>query len=232
MTITAELQSLSPSAIIDVFTLDLANLGGGITHFHAGTNGLLQPIIWQGMTYMPAPIEAEGFDLVTKGSLPRPKMRIANVDGILSAEVAQFDDLVAAKVTRKRTFAKYLDAVNFPGGVNPDADPNQYLADETWYVERKVTENRYVIEWELSSAFDLMGVMLPYRQVIQNSCTWRYRSSECGWTGAYFDKDDLLTANSTSDFCAKRLSSCRARFSGTSVVPFGGFPGAIRYENR
>ena len=228
MSITTEIQSLSPSAIMEFFVLDTSSIGGAISYFHAGTNALQLPIWWQGNQYIPLPIEAEGFDIETKGALPKPRIRIANINGLFSAEVRDKDDLIGAKVTRKRTFAKYLDANNFPGNVNPDADPNQYLPDNLWFVDRKVSENKYVIEWELASAFDVQGVMLPFRQVVQNSCQWKYRSAECGWTGGYFDENDNPAVFSTDDYCSTRLSSCRIRFGTNNPIPFGGFPGATR----
>ena len=227
--IRAEIQSLSPSAVVELFELDYSNYtNGAVVRFHAGTNQLNSPVVWKGLEYIPMPIEATDFEMSTTGSLPRPKIRVANVDGIISATIMAFDDLVGAKVTRRRTMTKFLDAVNFQGGVNPDADPTQAFQDDIWYVERKVSETRYMVEWELSSAFDLMGVRLPYRQVIQNSCTWRYRGAECGWTGSNFDKNDTA-CNPDKDECAKRLSSCRARFGASAILPYGGFPGASRY---
>jgi len=232
MSIAAELQSLSPSALIELYVLDLSGLPNGTPlYFHAGTNELQQPVVWQGQEYMPLPIEAEGFELSTKGALPRPKVRVANINGMFSAEISNYDDLIGCKVIRKRTFARYLDAVNFPGGVNPEADPNQHLIDDVWFVERKLTENRYIVEWELASAFDLQGVMLPARQVIQNTCAWRYRSAECGWNGSYYDKNDQ-PCGAENDFCAKRLSSCKARFQNMGMpLPYGGFPGSVRNDS-
>lgn len=227
MSVSAEIQSLSPTSIIELYVLDLSSMPGGtVARFHAGTNAMQQQVVWQGQSYQSIPIEAEGFDVMTKGTLPRPKIRIANVDGIISAEVAQYDDLIGCKVTRKRTFLRYLDAVNFPGGVNPTADPNQHLADDVWFIDRKVSENRYIVEWELASAFDVQGVMLPFRQIIQNSCPWRYRGPECGYTGPAYDSSDKPCATNL-DYCAKRFSSCKARF-GYGNLPFGGFPGAQR----
>lgn len=230
MTITAEIQSLAPTALIELFVLDTSNLeGGGIFRFHAGTNSLQQPVVWQGLTYQPLPIEAEGFDISSQGTLPRPKIRVANVQGLFSAVAAENDDLVGCKVTRKRTFARYLDAVNFPNG-NTYADPHQYLPDDLYFVEQKTSETRYVIEWELSSAFDLVGVQLPRRQIIQGTCMWRYRSSECGYVGNnFFDVNDQPTT-SNKDVCGKRLNSCKKRFGYTDVLPFGGFPGVIRND--
>lgn len=232
MTIAAEIQSLSPSAEVELFVLDLSRFAAGLQRFHAGTNALQQPVVWQGETYMPLPIEASGFEITARGTLPRPKLRVANINGLLSAQVAAYDDLVGCKVIRKRTFARYLDAVNFPSGINPDADPNQYLPDDIWFVERKVSENRYVIEWELASAFDLQGVKLPARQVVQNTCSWLYRGEQCGYSGPARDVNDELCAPE-KDACGKRLRSCIVRFTnpdGTvTPLPFGGFPGARRY---
>lgn len=226
--LTAEIQSLSPSALIELFTIDATNLPGGeVTRFHAGTNGLMQPVIWQGNEYLALPIEAEGFDITTKGTLPRPRLRVANANGMFSAITSEFDDLVGCKIIRSRTFARFLDAANFPDG-NPDADPNQHFEDDIWFVEQKLLENPLMIEWELSSAFDLQGVMLPKRQVVQNSCQWKYRGPECGYVGvAYFDKNDQ-PCDQTNDYCAKRLVSCELRHP-EQVVPFGGFPGSVRY---
>lgn len=228
MSIKVEIQSLAPTALVELFIIDTTSLvDGGIFRFHAGTNELQQPVVWQGETYNPLPVEADGFDLSSQGTLPRPKMRVANVSGLFSTVAAESEDLVGCKVTRKRTFARFLDAVNFPNG-NADADPEQSLPDDTYYVEQKTSESRYVIEWELSSAFDLFGVLLPRRQVIQNTCLWAYRGPECSYTGtATFDVNDVATL-AELDVCGKRLSSCRCRFGANAILPYGGFPGAIR----
>ncbi len=227
--ISQEIQELAPTALLELFVLDTSNViaGGSVYYFHAGTNQLGGPVVWQGVTYNPLPIEASGFDFITKGSPPRPKVKIANAGGVFSALMINNDDLIGCKVIRKRTFARFLDAVNFSSGVNPQSDPNQYLDDDVWFVDRKVSENKYYIEWELASAFDLSGIMLPIRQVIQNSCAWKYRGPECGWTGGYYDINDQPTTSS-NDFCAKKLSSCKVRW-GTASYPYGGFPGVVQY---
>ena len=229
--VSTEIQSLSPSAIIELFELEVdpnQNL-----YFHAGTNELQQPVIWQGITYSPLPIQAEGFDMSSEGTLPRPKMSIANIQGLFSSLIRRYDDLIGLKVIRKRTFAKYLDAENFPDG-NPIADPSAHLPDEVWYIDKKASENNLIIQWELASAYDLQGVQLPRRQVIQNYCQWKYRGGECGYTGGYYDINDKPCISKTQDQCAKRVSSCQVRFNSIyggankPVLPFGGFPGATR----
>lgn len=228
--IQKEIQSLSPSAMVELFELDLSAYDTSSMHFHAGTNSLTQPVVWQGQTYLALPIEAEGFEITTQGTLPRPTLRVANVNGIFSAAIREYDDLVGCKITRRRTFVRFLDAANFEKG-NSEADPNQHLPDEVWYVEQKTSETKYIIEWELSSAMDLQGVMLPRRQVIQSMCPFKYRGAECGYTAAYYFNKNDEPCQRTDDFCAKRLTSCEVRAAKTDgIVRFGGFPGAVRYN--
>lgn len=226
-TITSEIQKLEPSAIVELFEMDATGFGGDLLRFHAGTNGLRQNLVWQGETFTAFPIESSGFDLSGNGQLPRPKLRVANVTGAITFLALEYDDLLGAKITRRRTLAKYLDAVNFPGGVNPSADPDAEFANDIFFVDRKVSETRDVVEFELAAAFDVAGVQLPRRQIIQNVCTWRYRGGECGYTGTnYFDANDQAVGSAGLDVCGKRLTSCEARFGTNSPLPFGSFPAA------
>lgn len=111
----------------------------------------------------------------------------------------------------------------------PTADPNQYLSRDVWVVDRKSSENRVFIEFELAAPIDVAGVMLPRRQVVANVCAWRYRSAECGYAGGpVADRDDNPTNNPALDACGKRLASCKLRFGQTGVLPYGGFPGTRR----
>lgn len=231
MNIQKEIQLLAPTAKIELFVLDTTMFEGGeILRFHSGLSQVNKPIVWQGETYQPIPIEASGFDATSQGTLPRPTIKVANVGGVMSALAIKMDDLSGARFTRKQTFARYLDAINFPDGLNPEANPDQYFPDQLWYVDQKKLENRHQVEWELASAFDFDGIKLPLRQVVKNTCAWKYRSAECGYTGGYFDLDDKPTADINQDVCPKRLASCKARHNSINVVnlPFGGFPGAER----
>lgn len=227
---TEELQSLSPSSTVELFVLDMSNTtSGGVLYFHAGTNELNASVVWQGNTYTPWPVEASGFDTTTQGTLPQPKIKVANTAGMFSGETAANNDLLGCKIIRKRTFAKFLDAVNFKDGVNPDADPTQHAEDDIWFIEQKLSENRYELEFQLSSVFDLMGVQLPNRQILKTACVWKYRGTECGYSGPSYDRFDK-PSSATDDSCAKLLSSCTVRFGSSNPLPYGGFPGATKYD--
>lgn len=228
--ILSEIQKLAPSAIMEMFVLDASNLGAGIMRFHAGTNDLKTNLIWQGEEYVRFPIQATGFEYSGSGQLPRPKLQVSNFLSSITALLLEYEDLLGAKIIRKRTLKKFLDEANFVGG-NPTADPESEFPDEIFYIDRKISENRNGVEFELAASFDLQGVQLPRRQVIQNVCAWRYRGGECGYTGdAKFDEQDQPTDDPTKDKCGKRLSSCKCRFGEKNPLNFGGFPGADLYK--
>jgi lambda family phage minor tail protein L len=233
----SDLQAIAPSAVIELFELELNATQHGVAdtyRFHAGTslnsNGEL---IWNGQSYLRFPIEAEGFAYEGKGTLPRPRIRCSNILGTITALLLSLPKgLEGAKVTRIRTLARYLDAVNFPGNVNPygTPDPTAEFPREIYYIDRKAAETRDVVEFELAAAFDLAGVRAPKRQCISNICQWVYRSTECGYAGgSYFNENDQPVATAGADVCGKRLSSCRARFGATAELPFGSFPGIGTY---
>lgn len=223
MTITAEIQSLDPGALIDLFILNATDLGGDLNRFHA--HDYNASIFWQGHEYHPWPCEAEGF--ARDGDRPpTPTLRVGNINGSISALCMFFDDLVGAQVLRLRTLGKFLDAANFPGG-NPDADPNEQLPPEIWYIERKVTETKEIVEFELVSGLELNGVALPRRQIIANLCPFTYRGADCNYTGGPVAKaDDSPTSDPALDRCSKRLTGCKLRFGEDQELSFGGFPGA------
>ena len=173
--IVSDLQSINPSAIIELFTLTTtaALHGSATTHrFHNGTslkdNG---EIVWAGDTYQRFPIQAEGF-AYQRGQLPRPTLTVSNALGTITAillnvnETTTGNDLTGATFTRIRTQARFIDAVNFPSNVNPygTPDPTAEYAREVFLIDRKSAENREVVVFELATASDMAGVRAPKRQ--------------------------------------------------------------------
>jgi lambda family phage minor tail protein L len=230
MTIESDIQKANGGAIVEFFELDLNSIAiDEHYYFHNDINELGDNVTWQGQIYTRLPIEAAGFEKNGSGQQPRPTLSIANIDGLVGAIATANDDLIGVKFIRRRTFLKYLDAVNFAAG-NPTADANVHFDDEIWFIDRKASSDQVFVNFELASAFDLQGVQLPRRQCIQNVCTWRYRSAECSYAGpAIADKNDAGTTDINVDDCGKRLNSCSIRFPN-AALPFGGFPsvGLIR----
>ena len=169
----SDIQKVNPSAIIELFTLTLDSaLHGAATvyRFHAGTNlNANGKIVWATNEYLRFPVQASGFAF-QKGQLPRPKIAISNATGLISSillsvnETTAGNDLTGATVTRIRTLAKFIDAVNFADGTNATADPTAEFPQEVYSIDRKSTETREVVEFELAAPTDLAGVRIPKRQ--------------------------------------------------------------------
>lgn len=239
MTFEAEVQKPQTSELIELFSLDLTNFGDGIYYFIRGTT---EPniIVWQGNTYVPVDFETEGFELNGRGEAPSPKVRFSVTNQMITGLINDFEDLVGARVVRTKTYRKFLDN-------EATANPNAHYPLDIFRVERKVRENRYVVEFELSSILDQQGRQLPGRTITSNYCPWIYRrynggvsanplldfnyhvaDNKCPYTGSdYFDVDDVSTT-AANDRCGKRVSSCKARFGDFAELPYGGFPGAAR----
>ena len=172
----SDLQSINPSAIIELFTLQLSTALHGantIYRFHSGSNlNANGQIVWAGNAYLRFPIQASGFAF-QRGQLPRPTITISNMGTpnmsailVIANAFTAGNDLTGAKVTRIRTMARFLDTANFSGATNPfgTPDPDAEFPREVYYIDRKSAENRTVVQFELAAIFDIAGIRAPKRQ--------------------------------------------------------------------
>ena len=224
-----ELSNLTPSSLVTLFEIDISNIikandavslaseaiidsnipgfvKDNTLRFHNNIKVFNSEIQWQGKIYYPAPIDATGFENSSKGTLPTPILSISSQSkegmeqiSLLKYQLLKFGDIIGAKVTRHRTFAKYLDWNNFkfnpdtaklspnaqelPQGYEPD--PNAELPLDIYYVERKTAENKSTIQYQLSSVLDLEGTKIPRRIIIADKCNWQYRGPGCWYQHAY-----------------------------------------------
>ena len=248
-----ELLRLAPTAIIDLFeielTKDLNDPSNRIPkeepvvtlRYHAGKNGLTEDIKFGNQTYPAVPVEVDGFEFSSKGTLPRPTLRVANVNNAITSLILLYNPL-AAKVRRIRTFAKFIDTTNFQSGVNPfftkesdveaalttqsgdilieqsendTADPNAKIV-ETWYIDRISSENQQFVEFELAPKLDLTNLALP-RRTIEEFCPWKYRGEECTYKkDACFTVDDQKITGGTLEE-RKAADACGKRLSSCQL---------------
>jgi len=182
-----------------------------------------------GTYYVPAPLEAEGFDAGGNGAPPQPTLRIANASRLIDAWVHAYDDLLGAIVTRTVTLDVFLD-----GGA--EADSTAYLRRDVYKLEQKTSHTAEAIEWRLVSALDRGDKKLPAEQVLDADCTLRYRvwsgsawvytSATCPYTGSsMWTVEDVSTTTESEDRCSRLLSGCRLRFP-SDPLPITAFPGA------
>lgn len=227
-----EASKLSQDVIIEMFEVDLQRLGLGIFRFTT-TSLDGAAIVFNGNEYKPAPIEASGFAWDGAGTMPRPSLNLASKDLSLLNLVFDADDLVGMPVRRIKTFRKYLDDGSHPGsGISFPVDH--------FVIERKASQSRHSLSFELSTELDQQGVKIPKLMILRDTCVqtyrywtgtqFQYKGVSCPYVGdAYFKQNGEPTFNHEEDVCGKRISDCKLRFGETAVLPRLAFPGVGRY---
>jgi len=163
MTITQDLQVLHQvSGFVELHILDATNIGGSLYRFSPNiwTDG--SAIQWGGHVYNFIPIASSDWTLTSSGSLPQPTISVSNVNKVLLNAVVTLGDIVGAKYTRYRTFAKFLDG-------QPEASVTQFIGPDSYIVFQKVTHDKNQISWQLASPLDKPGIKLPARQVLKDA---------------------------------------------------------------
>jgi lambda family phage minor tail protein L len=228
-------QQPSPGTVIELFQFDASVLGGSLYHFTQGRY-VSSAVAFNGVTYSPMDVEAEGWEWSGRGPLPTPTLRVSNVNRVFQSLVLTYEDLVNCVVTRIKTYTRFLDG-------QPDADPTQHWPLDVFEIQRKVAMNRLMIEWELSSMLDHEGKPLPARKVIRDTCPARYRrfvtgttfdytDATCPYSGAsYFNREGEVVGSASLDACGRRVSDCKLHFGATAPLPFEGFPGVSRFRS-
>ncbi len=206
------LLDLQPTAILELFKVypDYENVPEKFFTLHGGSN-FSNNIIWQGLEYIATPIETEGFGVFADGTLPRPKITLANTHKLISVLLDKFDDFKNGAVLRKKVFLKHLDDANFDGG-NPfsTADPNAEISSEKYFFGQKKIENNHLVTFELNSPLDLDNFQVNERTISAKYCHWKYRGFGCRYSGPPVERDsgdpfedeneDTVQPNATDEF--------------------------------
>ncbi|OOF41799.1 phage minor tail protein L [Rodentibacter rarus] len=219
-----DLAKLEQNALIELFEVDLRGLkdsdgiNGELYRFYAGKNERSQPIVWQGKTYAPFGVKAEGFEMSGQGPSNRPTLTLANINGFLTALCNRFDQCLGGIVRRRLVYMHYLDAVNFKGG-NKQADPTQE-ALSYFVIEQLSSLKRDVAQFTLALPSETDNALIGAR-MITTTCCWVYRGVECGYTGgAVADEKDQPTVDPKRDKCSGLLTGCKMR---NNTHNYGGF---------
>jgi lambda family phage minor tail protein L len=217
--INAELFSLEPTALLEFFVIyyDYVNKPDDKLYVHGGTNNINGSVYWQGVEYLPFPIQSSGFESKGDGSLPRPKLTISNQDFFVSNLIRRYNNLVGAKVVRKRTFVKFLDNQNFSESKNPygSADATAGLEDQVFFILRRASENRAIVEFELASPLELDNVTFPKRSVMARYCGFHYRGNGCKYMGVPVADENNMRLRKALDFRSGLIRRYYTGMSGT-----------------
>jgi lambda family phage minor tail protein L len=226
---------LVTQGLITLYQIDTTMLGdNGQWFYFTSAEDAATDIVWGGQPYQALPMDATGFEMTTRGTLPQPNITISNLYGGGNLLLSEFNGLLGAHVWRILTLRRFLD-----DGSSPDA--NAYITRDMFVVAQKTSHNAVAIVFKLAAQMDQEGTQLPRRQILRDVCShvyraWRpssgafdYSKASCPYTGAgTWDARDVPTDNA-HDVCSRTQTGCLLRF-GASPLPARFFPGVGRVK--
>jgi len=221
--------------LITLYQLDTTALGGQWFYFTSAEDAATL-IVWGGQQYSPLPMQAQGFEMTTKGAIPQPSVTISNVYGAASTLLREYKGLLGAKLIRILTLRRFLD-----DGSTPDA--NALISRDVFVVAQKTSHTPVMVAFKLASAMDQQGVELPRRLILRDLCshvyrTWRpdlgafdYSKATCPYSGVTnWDVNDQVNVPPPQDQCSRTMIGCMNRFPGGQPLPARFFPAVGRVK--
>lgn len=144
-----EATRLAPEPYVELFKFTPDYLRPSL--FIAFTNH--PTITWQGITYENFPHQFSGYNIQTTGEQSRPKLQVANPNGL-------FSSLIVNGALRQAQVIRYLV-------LREDllADENRYLRNK-WLLAKTLNLTKDSVSFELRSVLDGVRYTLPVRQYI------------------------------------------------------------------
>lgn len=228
------LQSLYPGEILTLVEIDGTKFGAQVYRFHnenisytpeelmiARQTGTLpdKVLMFRGEQYGARPFGITGISFTSNGKAGKPQLTVSNMDSQVSALIRTYNGMMQAKVTIWIVPASLMDA----NGNIADGDCRRHI----YYVERPNFCNQSLARFDLTSPYDMDGIMIPPRTT-QSVCYWAqrgwYRSGKgCGYNGSrMFDKDNNPVSDPSQDYCAGTCTACELRFGKGNALDFGG----------
>ena len=150
-------------------------------------------VTFDSQEYTAFPIIHEFTSENTQGQVDSVRLTLGNVSRLMQAHL-EANDFRGVKVEIKQVFADVLE------------DADAYIK-HVYYVD-SYTADQLSVEFILTSKFDVLEVELPARKFSRNTCSWKFKSTECGYAGAETE-------------CNKTLARCRVLENSSR---FGAFP--------
>jgi lambda family phage minor tail protein L len=150
-------------------------------------------ITYAAETYTRFPIKHDFVSENIQGEVDSLKIYVGNASRAIQYYLENYD-LRGKKVRIRMVWANQL------------ADTDAYM-DEIYYVD-SYTAAQDVVEFTLTSKFDLLNIEIPKRRYSRNYCGWNFKGTECAYAGA-------------ETACNKTFGRCREL---ENQERFGGFP--------
>lgn len=160
MTVENTYAGLELGRIVELLSIDLTPVGGGLFNIYNGfdESSVLSgnSITFKSLIFSPVPFTTSGWGYDGTGGTPRPEITIADFAGVLMAEVQENDDLIGCVVRRWETTYDFLAT-------------DEGYGPEIYIINQVIEMDGFVIKWQLANPMDQKQRKLPARQMFRNS---------------------------------------------------------------
>jgi len=222
-------------AEVELYEIDYSMIeGGSILYLTPSVLEGQTSLGFGGVTFTCHPLKLEGVQWDGQNAPSTPTFTIANLNSLATSLVDTYDDMIGAKVTRYRTYERYLDFVTgvtdpMKDMIGAEPDFEQRFPDEVYYFEQvKALIPGEAVVFVLSTLSNVKNKKIPGRNVIKRVCTRPYRRPDpanpgsfiysprtfkCPYVGSnYFDRlGNPTTAD--KDVCGRHETDCKLRFT-------------------
>ena len=146
-----------------------------------------------GDVYTAFPFELEEIGETSRGEMPKFAIRISNVSRVMQSYFEASGGAIGSQVTIRVVHSDHLDLTT--PELEEVFEVTESKADAMWVTLTLGIPNP-------------MMMRFPRSRFFKANCRWKFKSTECGYTG-------------TETTCARTLTACIAR---DNVARFGGFP--------
>mgnify|MGYP000919822370 FL=1 len=154
-----------------------------------------EDIIWDGETWTAYPFDLDEAKQTADGSIETVQIRVSNVLRAVQSYIELLDGMGDAEVILRVVYSEELD---------------EAAAIEERFSVGKITCTAEWVTIELRPE-NLWAKRCPRYNYGRQNCRWKFKSSECGYSG-------------TTATCNKTLAACAAMDGGSNIARFGGFP--------
>jgi lambda family phage minor tail protein L len=153
-------------------------------------------VVFDGVTYGASPITHDEVGENTQGEVDAVRVRISNVSRLVQSYLELYD-FRNKKVRVRLVFRDRL------------AYPDEYV-DFVFFID-SYSANQDVVDFVLMPKTDVLGAMLPARVYSRNYCQWKFKGTECAYSGGE------TTCNKTKQRC--KVIGNYQRFGGFPSIP-------------
>ena len=152
-----------------------------------------EDVTWNGYTWTAFPFALDETGETSRGEVPQLALRISNVSRVMQSYFEGSGGAVGSQVIVRVVHADHLDLTT--AEVEEVFEVVESRADAVWVTLMLGLRNPMMLRF-------------PRHRFLRTHCRWKFRGTECGYTGS-------------ETMCDRTLTACQAR---GNTARFGGFP--------